>query len=59
MKTASPGFPESPASPQDLAPHFNSVRAWVEETTDEYQFVLLRVGGSGSGILYGFWSSQF
>lgn len=53
MKTASPGFPEPSASPQDPALHLNSVRAWVEETTDEHQFVLLIVGGSGSGILYG------
>lgn len=43
MKTASWGFSEPPAFPQALAPHFNSVRAWAEETRDEHQFVLLIV----------------
>lgn len=40
-KAASQGFPEPPTSPQDLAPHFSRVRAWVEEITDDHQLVLM------------------
>lgn len=52
------GLPWAPRLSSDLVPHFGSVRAWAEETTDHSSsFHESERDESGSGILYGSWSN--